>query len=753
MKTNQPELKLLIDSLPARISYVDAEQCYRFNNKAYEDWYGLTSAKIYGKYMREILEPAAYAENLPYIEKVLAGQQVAFERSLIHRDGSERYVHVTYVPDTDSTGKTRGFFVLVNDITAQKKTEQTLQESEKRLRRSEQSLADFFENGAIALRWVAGNGIILRANQAELDLLGYTAEEYIGRHIAEFYADQEVIADILRRLTNKETVHDYPARMRCKDGSIKHVLIDTNGLWEDGKFIHSRCFTRDVTGAKRAEEAIRFQASLLDAVGQSVIATDLNGTIIYWNKFAETLYGWKSAEIIGRNIMEITVTADVRNEAEKIMSLLRSGQCWSGEFLARHKDGRVFPISVTDTPIFNADGEIIGIVGVSSDITEQKRTQEELIKAKNLESIGLLAGGIAHDFNNILTAILGNVALAKLYTKPGDKISESLTAEEKAFARARDLTQQLLTFSKGGAPIKKTGSIGETLKDTASFILSGSNVSCEWQLPEDLWPINFDPGQISQVLNNLVLNAKQAMPEGGKIKVCGENVTLSENQIVALPAGRYIKLSIADHGIGIPKQYVSKIFDPYFTTKQQGSGLGLATVYSIIKRHEGGIVVDSTVGVGTTFSIYLPASNSRLVSKVEEIANPPAGKGKILLMDDEAAIRTVMGGLLAQLGYQITFARDGAELLQIYQNAMRRRQPFDAVIMDLTVPGGMGGKECIRRLKIIDPQVKAIVSSGYSNDPVMAEYEKYGFCGVINKPYQLKELSETLYSAVIKCPS
>jgi signal transduction histidine kinase/ActR/RegA family two-component response regulator len=453
---------------------------------------------------------------------------------------------------------------------------------------------------------------------------------------------------------------------------------------------------------------------------------------------------------MGQNVIQITPAPDARKDAEKIMSLLRAGQKWSGEFLVQRRDGKTFHAAVTNSPLYDEKGELVGIVGISSDISEQKRMQEELIKAKNLESIGLLAGGIAHDFNNILTALLGNIALAKMYAKAGDQVFESLSEAEKAFWRARDLTQQLLTFSKGGAPIKKTGSVAEVLKDTVGFVLSGSNVSCEWGLPEDLWPVKFDPGQISQVANNLVLNAKQAMPEGGTIKLSGENVILRENQIVSLRPGRYIKLSITDRGIGIPKQHLSKIFDPYFTTKQQGSGLGLATVYSIIKRHEGGIHVDSTVGAGTTFAIYLPASDELYVAKKEEIGVLPPGQGKILLMDDEVTIRNVMGELLTELGYQMSFAKDGAELLEIYRDAMQRQRPFDAVIMDLTIPGGMGGAECIRLLKEIDPEAKAIVSSGYSNDPMMAEFRKYGFCGVISKPYQLKELSETLYKTVMK---
>jgi CheY-like chemotaxis protein len=375
--------------------------------------------------------------------------------------------------------------------------------------------------------------------------------------------------------------------------------------------------------------------------------------------------------------------------------------------------------------------------------------EEELLRVEKLESIGILAGGIAHDFNNILTAILANIALAKMHPNAVDQSFERLVKAEKAALRAKDLTQQLLTFSKGGTPIKKTVSIAELIKESTSFALRGSNVRCEFSILDDLWPVEVDEGQMSQVINNLIINADQAMPEGGIIKVSAENMTVGAEEVLPLREGKYVKISIDDQGIGIPEEHLQKIFDPYFTAKQKGSGLGLATTYSIIKRHDGYITVDSKLGVGTTFYIYLPASEKELLTKKDTEEIPLVGKGKILVMDDEEMIRDAGGGILSHLGYEVEFARDGAEAIEIYKQAKESDQPFDVVIIDLTIPGAMGGKEAIQKLLVIDPEIKAIVSSGYSNGSIITDFKQYGFSAILPKPYEVKELSKTLHTLIM----
>lgn len=390
------------------------------------------------------------------------------------------------------------------------------------------------------------------------------------------------------------------------------------------------------------------------------------------------------------------------------------------------------------------NGLLYGFWWLKKDISEKKRNEEEIIKAQKIDSLGILAGGIAHDFNNLLTGILGNITLAQKLIDSDHTAYKRLDFAAKASVRAQDLTRQLVTFSRGGAPIKKATCVPELLKESVSFALRGSNVDCEFHLPPDVWLVEVDEGQINQVVNNMLINAVQAMPDGGTVQVRAMNIVVSDVEGLPLKSGKYVKISIVDEGTGIPQEHIDKIFDPYFTTKKRGSGLGLATCYSVIKKHDGYINVKSDVGVGTTFDLYLPVSGrtSQINSKDEKSVKKT--KGKILIMDDEELIRDLASQILLVAGYDVVPAKDGTEAIAIFENALRSGEPFDAVIMDLTIPGGMGGKETIRRLLRIDPQVKAIVSSGYSNDPVMAEFAFYGFKGVLEKPYNAEDLSRTL---------
>ncbi|HEX2768662.1 MAG TPA: ATP-binding protein [Geobacteraceae bacterium] len=401
-------------------------------------------------------------------------------------------------------------------------------------------------------------------------------------------------------------------------------------------------------------------------------------------------------------------------------------------------------------PVFDDTGNVVMAVEIVRDVTERKRLENEIRNSHKLESLGVLAGGIAHDFNNLLTGIMGNISLAKVLINPQDKAFKRLDEAEKAVWRARDLTQQLLTFSKGGAPVKKTASIEQIVMDSASFVLRGSNVRCEFIIPAPVWPVEADEGQMSQVINNLIINSDQAMPEGGMIRVHIENLVVGPMDVLTVKEGRYVKISIEDHGVGIPEEHLQKIFDPYFSTKQKGSGLGLATVYSIINSHDGHIKVESKVGIGTTFHLYIPASVNLLQAATLTKETPIAGSGKILVMDDEEVIREVAAEILGHLGYSVVVCCDGVETIEEYLKANETGEPFAAVIMDLTVPGGMGGKETMKKLLEIDSGVVGIVSSGYCNDPILAHYREYGFSGVVAKPYNMEELGKALHGLSIQ---
>jgi PAS domain S-box-containing protein len=405
--------------------------------------------------------------------------------------------------------------------------------------------------------------------------------------------------------------------------------------------------------------------------------------------------------------------------------------------------------------------------GFKFDLTVHKQMEEDLLKARKLESLGLLAGGLAHDFNNILTVISGNISLAQIFIDSSSQIIENLDAAEHGCQRAKSLTQQLLTFSKGGAPVKKAASISELVRDSTDFVMSGADIKCEFVLPDDLWVVEVDVGQMSQVIHNLILNARQSMPGGGVIKIQAENVIIGGQDRAgsglitatssfpsiplqqALADGEYIRISIEDHGIGIPEELFDKIFDPYFTTKQDGNGLGLATAYAIIKKHSGYITLTSGQGVGTTFFIYLPASPEAILpTKVEPEKSTSFRPGRVLVMDDNAPVREFVNQAMPYLGFEVACARDGAEAVELYKQAKAVGQPFDIVIMDLTIPGGMGGEEAIQQLLEIDSDVKAIVASGYSNEPVMADFRRYGFSGVLPKPYGIKELQQALHEVM-----
>lgn len=508
---------------------------------------------------------------------------------------------------------------------------------------------------------------------------------------------------------------------------------------------------------RRAEQALAAEkerlAVTLRSIGDGVFTTDVEGRILLVNKVAENCTGRANEEAVGKFLHDILPLAgEITGEAVQspVEIALNTGRIFgpAGYILRVPETGTKRFVSVTCSPIFDADSKIIGAVLVCRDITGQKKMEEEMLKADKLDSLGILAGGIAHDFNNILMGVILDIYLAKMSLNPRDEGFKALSEAEGALMQAKGLTQQLLTFSKGGAPVLKTVTVGELIRESSSFVLRGSNVRCEFSIPEELWPVEVDEGQISQVINNLVINAVQAMPDGGVIEVRAENTAVAGGQLQPVEPGAYVKIAVQDHGVGIPQDHLEKIFDPYFTTKRKGSGLGLSTSYSIIKNHGGYIFAESETGRGSTFYIYLPASKNPAPGKKDAQEKQPSGKGRVLIMDDEENIRNSAGKILARFGYEVGFAGDGAEAVNQYEKAKKAGNPFDVVIMDLTIPGGMGGREAIQRLAEIDPGVKAVVSSGYSSDPIMANFKEYGFKDMIAKPYKIEELNQVLQRVI-----
>ena len=498
-----------------------------------------------------------------------------------------------------------------------------------------------------------------------------------------------------------------------------------------------------------AEEALAGErerlAVTLRSIGDGVIATDTEGKIVLVNKVAEQLTGWSQEEAVGKPLRDVfhIVNERTRKECENpVEKVVRTGVTAG---LANHtvlvsRDGTERILKDSGAPIRDRESRIVGVVLVFRDITRERKIEEELTKAEKLESVGVLAGGIAHDFNNILTAILGNIIVARMSGKPGEKAHDLLTEAEKASLQARDLTRQLLTFSRGGAPIRNPASIKQLLEETAGFSLRGSNARGIVKIPDDLWPVDIDEGQISQVINNLVINADQAMPKGGLIRVSAENVRIGDGHALPLAKGKYVKLSIKDEGVGISKENLPLIFDPYFTTKQKGSGLGLSVSYSIVRNHDGHISVESSIGKGTTFCVYLPATGKEPPSRKNQALPAFKQKVSVLFMDDDEMVLRSSSVMLEKLGCEVVTVKDGAGALATYRKAKKSGRPFDVVIMDLTVAGGEGGRETIGKLLKIDPGARAIVSSGYSTDPILANFRQFGFSDCLAKPYGIEEM-------------
>ncbi|MEW6520231.1 MAG: PAS domain S-box protein [Thermodesulfobacteriota bacterium] len=616
------------------------------------------------------------------------------------------------------------------------------------LEESVERYSDLVDNASDLIHSVTPAGAFLYVNRAWREALGYSEEEIKDLRLMDI-VDESCRArcgNIFKCLLDGRPFDRNETIFVGRDGRKIVVEGSCRTRFEDGRPVAMTGIFRDISERSRSEAALRESErryrDLFENAHDLIQIVLPDGRLQYVNKAWRQTFGYSEEEIDGLSIFDLISPechAHCRQTFQRIITE-ESVQYIDTVFVS--KEGRKIIIEGNACGKFK-DGKPVSTQCIFRDVTEKKKMEEELLKAQKLESVGVFAGGIAHDFNNLLTAILGNISLAKMYLNRQDEVYHRLEMTEKACLQARTLTQQLLTFSKGGAPIKKTTTIAELIKDSTSFVLRGSPVKCVYELAEDLWPLEVDEGQLSQVAQNLVINATQAMAGGGILTIRARNVAVSPNNLLTLPPGRYVELAFQDEGAGIPPEHLAKIFDPYFSSKRTGSGLGLTIAYSIIKKHDGIITVDSEPGRGSTFTIYLPATDKTVPVRQEQAESSPTSHGRILIMDDEEIVREIAIEMLGYLGCETAAARDGSEAIALYVQAREEGRPFDAVLMDLTIAGGMGGKEAIGKLRAIDPEVKAVVSSGYANDPIMAKYQDYGFCGVVPKPYKIHELSAT----------
>ncbi|MFI5304966.1 MAG: PAS domain S-box protein [Nitrospiria bacterium] len=646
------------------------------------------------------------------------------------------------------SGKIEGRVWSFRDITEIKMTEKFLKESEERYR-------SIFASAALGIINLARDGSFIQVNSSFCEFLGYSQDELMKLNVIDLTHPEDLKKTRWGVMDSKHGQRvEIEKRYIRKDGKIVWGRVSSS--WVNGSSgEYSVAIIQDITEHKRVEMEREQSLSLLNATLEStadaIIVLDLNLRIVSFNQKFVHLWSIPGSVMASRDGR--AVLAHVRDLVKqplpflkKVMELQENPDRESLDQIELI-DGRVIERYTLPQRI---EGKSVGRVLSFRDVTEKKKIEEEHIKNEKLESLGLLAGGIAHDFNNILTAIMGNISLARASVDAQSVISRLLVEAEKASVRAKDLANQLLTFAKGGAPNKKSDTIFDILMESSEFVLRGSNVRANYIISDDLWPVEIDEGQISQVIQNLIINAQQAMPEGGTIEIRAENVKITpeEEREPFLKAGDYIKIQIRDKGMGIPPAYIQKVFDPYFTTKNQGSGLGLSISYSIIKRHEGYITVSSELGKGTTFSIFLPAWSDQVLSIKENTKSLVFGKGRVLIMDDEEPVRNVGEEILKHLGFEVVSATGGGEVLELYRKAKLSGRPFDLVILDLTIPGGMGGKETMQKLIEMDPEVKGVVSSGYSDNLVMSEFQKYGFRGIVPKPYKIEEFSQAVAAAM-----
>jgi len=614
---------------------------------------------------------------------------------------------------------------------------------------------------------ISKEGLISYVNKALERIVGFKNHEMIGypfhdprwnfKCIDEVSGSEESVFQSVFQ-TGRD-IQDKICRIGTDQGNPSIFLVNaTVHHDEQGDISGVAAIIRDCTELNRVKAENQEIKTVYERLAQYAdeaifrIQAD-TGRMIYINEAAEEILGYSLADylsdariamrVIHQEHLKSWMAAVDEKKGEK--NVLRNIiiDCTGSE-------GQTVMMEFTVIAVRNDAGDILYFECIGRDITVRRFMEAELAKAQKLESIGLLAGGIAHDFNNIMTAVFGSLALAKMEAIPGSSLYTRLVSAEEHCMRAKTLTRKLLTYSRGGSPQRKTASIANVIRDAVNISLSGKNIDCRFELPEGLWSAQIDESQMHQVVHSLVTNAAEAMPQGGTIEIGAQNVNLTADQIQPLKAGHYIKWFVRDRGVGISQEHMKKLFDPYFTTKQMGSvkgmGLGLAICYSIVKSHEGMMVVDSTPGSGTTFTVYIPASNGEKNDKKPAAAKEAevAPKRNVLLVDDEQILLDVTGSMLQHIGYNVVTAKNHGDAMEHYQRAKEEGNPFSLIIMDLTMRGDEGGEIAIGRWKNAHPEVKAVISSGYMNDPVIEEYWKYGFVGAMVKPYSLMELKSSL---------
>jgi PAS domain S-box-containing protein len=718
---------------------LDKDQIIIRCNKMARQIFNLSHDEMIGKHCCEI----AHGAKLPIPECPALRVRTSLCRESMELQIGSRWFAVYVDPILDDDRHISGYVHIVSDITKKKQDEEALRKSEERFKAIFNSTFQF-------TGLMTPDGILIEANRSALDFAGISKEDVLNKPFWETHwwrgneARVKQLKDGVKRSVNGEFVR-YEVELQGAGTTTSIIDFSLKPVFDsDGKVTMLVPEGRDIADRKRLETKLlnnerKFELAFTNNPLLMTISEIATGILLEVNEAFIRETGYSRSELTGETSIKLGLIGP--EDREMLARILQnSGKLAGSEVRLCRKDGSTFWVKYYGE-FLTLDGKQY-LLSLAENISERRKMETELQKAQKLESLGVLAGGIAHDFNNLLAGIFGYIELARSVSTDA-QAKEYLDTTLTAMNRARALTLQLLTFAKGGAPIQKITPLAPFIEETVSFALSGSNISCRFDLTQNLRPCNIDKNQIGQVLDNIVINAVQAMPGGGAIEISAINLSLGEDEHPPLTKGDYVKVSIKDFGVGIPKEIMPRIFDPFYTTKIKGHGLGLATSYSIITRHGGCIDVESEPGKGSTFFVYLPAS---LVADTANTATVirHKGAGTIIVMDDEKIVRETIQKMLELLGYTVVCKNDGRQALDFFINETRANRLFAAMVFDLTVPGGMGGIETVEAIRKLDKNVPVFMVSGYADNSVMKNPDKYGFTASLSKPFTIAELSEML---------
>jgi PAS domain S-box-containing protein len=745
---------IIENTVNMKIVYFDRKGSLMKFNKAYsetvKDLYGVEVKK--GMRLSELLPKDQRIWWKRHAQRALKGEHFLEEFVMERGNGEKQHWEISFNPILRD-GEVKGYAEFAYDITYRKKAEKALKESEEKFRSLSAQLP-------VGVYRTTVNGKILYANQKLASILGYeNVDELQHSSAIDFYVDFNDRKKQIEMWRQKNSISSSELRLKTKKGNIIWVR-DTGKLVKDNanNTNYLDGIIEDITSNKEAEAALKESEkkyrTLTENLGVGVFRSTVGpkGKFIEVNPAMVSIFGYDSKEELYR----INASDLYQNPADRILfneKMYKTEFIKNEELIAKKKNGTIFVASETSVAIKNPKGEIIYFDGIVEDITERKKLQQELIKHKKLESVGILAGGIAHDFNNLLTAIIGNISMVKATFKPEDKYFRMLNSAEKATVQAADLTRKLITFSKGGWLNRKRSPLSKVIRLAMSKLDGLDQITFNIDLPVDLHEVNGDEDYLVQVFYNLFQNAWEAMNTKKIIAINAENIYISSEDKVPLPNGEYVKVKVIDEGRGISKEHLGYVFDPYFTTKglgaQKGMGLGLSICHSIINKHDGHISVESEVGRGTVISLYLPVFKKEISFNQKKRKLSASVVKKILLMDDEPYVIEVGCSMLEQLGYEVDCFIEGAEAIENYKKNQEHGELYNLVILDIINKKGLGGIETLKKLLKFDPGVKAIAISGYLNDSELSDLKNAGFCEVMSKPFNINKLKEVIAKAVI----